>query len=162
MRAILKKDLVTGSGVGFDGPDIPDAVQTLPLDRLRYVEGAFLDAATLSTFWIDSGGRKHAAALDPDWQPIDCGFDDHLVCDGGQWRTETAAETADREERALWAGVRAERNGRLTRSDWTVLIDAPLDAAAQDAWKAYRQALRDVPSTFDTPDDVIWPAEPGV
>lgn len=161
MRAILKNDLVTGSGVGFEGPDIPEAFQALALNRLRYVDGAFLDAQTLSTFWIDAAGRKHAAALDPGWQAIDCAFDDPLVRDGGQWRVETAAETADRAHRALWAEIRAERNLRLGRSDWTVLADAPLDVAAQDAWKAYRQALRDVPSTFGAPQDVTWPTEPG-
>lgn len=161
MYAILNGDIVAGRADLVDGPRIPEAFQALSPDRLRYVDGAFLDAQTLSTFWIDAAGRKHAASLDPAWQEVDCGLDETLLNDNGQWRVETAAETADRAHRALWAGIRAERNWRLSRSDWTVLADAPLDVTAQDAWKAYRQALRDVPSTFGAPEDVIWPTEPG-
>jgi len=161
MYAILNGDIVAGCADLVDGPEIPEALRALRLDRLRYVDSAFLDAQTLSKFWIDAAGRKHAASLDPAWQEVDCGLDETLVNDNGQWRVETAAETAAREQYALWAGVRAQRNARLSRSDWTVLADAPLDVAAQDAWKAYRQALRDVPSTFGAPEDVIWPTEPG-
>ena len=56
-----------------------------------------------------------------------------------------------------WDGVRAERDRLLAASDWTQVADAPVDAAA---WAAYRQALRDVPQDFDSPDDVVWPTPP--
>ncbi|MCD9550856.1 hypothetical protein GLP21_19775, partial [Photobacterium carnosum] len=25
---------------------------------------------------------------------------------------------------------------------------------------AYRQALRDIPQTYDNPDDIVWPTKP--
>ena len=56
-----------------------------------------------------------------------------------------------------WAAVRAERDRLLAASDWTQVADAPVDQAA---WAAYRQQLRDIPQTFDNPDDVVWPEEP--
>jgi hypothetical protein len=53
--------------------------------------------------------------------------------------------------------VRAQRNTRLTASDWSQLPDAPVDQAA---WAAYRQALRDIPSQAGFPWDVEWPVQP--
>ena len=43
---------------------------------------------------------------------------------------------------ALAADVRAERNAKLADSDWR----ASQDVTMSDAWRDYRQALRDVPS----------------
>jgi len=56
-----------------------------------------------------------------------------------------------------WDEVRAERDRLLAGSDWTQVADAPVDTAV---WAAYRQALRDVPQDFDTPEDVVWPTPP--
>jgi len=56
-----------------------------------------------------------------------------------------------------WGEVRAERDRLLAGSDWTQVADAPVDSAA---WAVYRQALRDVPQDFDSPDDVVWPTPP--
>jgi hypothetical protein len=53
--------------------------------------------------------------------------------------------------------VRADRNQRLSDSDWTQVADAPVDKAA---WAAYRQALRDVPSQNGFPWSVEWPTQP--
>ena len=59
-----------------------------------------------------------------------------------------------------WDRVRAERDRLLTASDFTQMPDAPLTAGEKEAWADYRQALRDVPQDFDTPDDVTWPETP--
>jgi hypothetical protein len=53
--------------------------------------------------------------------------------------------------------VRADRNNRLAESDWTQLIDAPVNVAQ---WSAYRQALRDVPEQAGFPFNVNWPVQP--
>ena len=53
--------------------------------------------------------------------------------------------------------VRADRDKRLADSDWTQLADNTADT---NAWAAYRQALRDLPSTDGFPHDVTWPTEP--
>ena len=59
-----------------------------------------------------------------------------------------------------WDAIRVERDALLTASDWTVLPDAPLTTAQKTAWKTYRQALRDLPQTFATPDGIVWPEAP--
>jgi len=61
---------------------------------------------------------------------------------------------------ATWDEIRAERDRLLAASDWTQVADAPLTAEKKQAWVVYRQALRDIPQDFPTPDDVVWPEAP--
>ena len=59
--------------------------------------------------------------------------------------------------------LRIERNKRLAETDWMVLSDT---AEISDAWKTYRQALRDLPSTPNPTvtgaalGNVTWPTKP--
>ena len=55
------------------------------------------------------------------------------------------------------AAVRAERNAKLAETDWTQLVDSPVDHAA---WAAYRQALRDITAQAGFPWTVEWPTQP--
>jgi len=57
-----------------------------------------------------------------------------------------------------WMYFRAERNRRLSNSDWTRLDDVP--NMNKDAWLVYRQQLRDLPSTITDPTQVTWPTPP--
>ena len=85
--------------------------------------------------------------------------------DGLEWLSEGPAPTRDELEAAwpavrdalAWDAVRAERDRLLAASDWTQVADAPVDSAA---WAVYRQALRDVPQDYATPDAVVWPTPP--
>jgi|TARA_R110000824_G_scaffold175652_2_gene354351 hypothetical protein len=54
-----------------------------------------------------------------------------------------------------WAEVRAKRNQLLAESDWRAMSDLTMS----DAWKTYRQALRDVGGQAD-PSNITWPEEP--
>lgn len=58
---------------------------------------------------------------------------------------------------AAAAAVRAERDKLIDATDWTVLTDAKTVKAD---WKAYRQALRDVPEQPGFPYAVEWPVPP--
>lgn len=53
--------------------------------------------------------------------------------------------------------VRAVRDQLLKESDWTQTLDAPLREEEKEAWRVYRQALRDVPAQEGFPENVIWP-----
>ena len=53
--------------------------------------------------------------------------------------------------------IRAERDRRLVKSDWSQLSDAPVDSAA---WSTYRQELRDLPSQSGFPFNITWPTQP--
>jgi hypothetical protein len=78
------------------------------------------------------------------------------VVETKQWRKYTDEERAEIESQTAKA-VRADRNKRLAESDWTQLIDAPVNVAQ---WSAYRQALRDVPEQAGFPFNVNWPVQP--
>jgi len=51
--------------------------------------------------------------------------------------------------------ARVERDFLLSKSDTMALADR-----ITDAWKTYRQALRDVPQQAGFPTSVTWPNEP--
>ena len=53
--------------------------------------------------------------------------------------------------------VRDQRNQKLKDSDWSQVADAPVDKAA---WAAYRQTLRDIPTSAGFPWEVNWPVAP--
>ena len=52
--------------------------------------------------------------------------------------------------------VRADRNSRLSETDWRACSDLTLSTE----WATYRQALRDVPAQSGFPHTVTWPDEP--
>jgi hypothetical protein len=53
--------------------------------------------------------------------------------------------------------VRNQRNQLLKDSDWTQVLDAPVDKAE---WATYRQALRDISLQETFPHNIIWPTQP--
>ena len=52
--------------------------------------------------------------------------------------------------------LRVERNKRLAETDWM----ASSDLTMSDAWKKYRQDLRDITKTATSLDDVKFPTKP--
>jgi hypothetical protein len=52
--------------------------------------------------------------------------------------------------------IRRHRNGLLLETDWTALPDVTMS----DAWKTYRQELRDIPASNTVYEDVTWPPKP--
>jgi len=48
-------------------------------------------------------------------------------------------------EQLLWEDLRLKRNKALKASDWRALKDVVLS----NAWKLYRQSLRDLPQNHD-------------
>ena len=52
--------------------------------------------------------------------------------------------------------LRIKRNKKLAKSGWM----ANSDVTMTDAWKTYRQALRDLPANTADPKNPTWPTEP--
>ena len=72
---------------------------------------------------------------------------------------------ADGANARRWAGFRRERNAKLAETDWM----ANSDVTMSDAWKTYRQELRDMTKTLSDDDlakiaanteEIEWPEEP--
>ena len=74
-------------------------------------------------------------------------------------------ETARDAEEKEWADgaparqmeqIRSHRNNLLIETDWR----ATSDLTMSDAWKTYRQELRDIPASNTVYENVTWPTKP--
>ena len=63
---------------------------------------------------------------------------------------------------ALAAQIRRERDQRLAACDWVPLRAFELSQPVPQAWRDYRQALRDLPDQPEFPRLVAWPDQPAV
>ena len=70
---------------------------------------------------------------------------EQLIAEHKAQQKETEAES-----------MRQKRDEMLSRTDWMACSDIVMS----DEWKAYRQALRDVPQQSGFPETVEWPAKP--
>lgn len=74
-----------------------------------------------------------------------------------EWNSELSDwVTTPISDEILWAQIRAERNRRLAECDWTMAADAPEDLNFHE-WEMYRQRLRDLPSFYEDPKNVLFP-----
>lgn len=53
--------------------------------------------------------------------------------------------------------IRDKRREKLLETDWTQVLDAPVD---KQAWAAYRQQLRDITTQPGFPYQITWPVPP--
>ena len=59
--------------------------------------------------------------------------------------------------------LRDMRDDLLQDCDWTQMPDSPLSDLKKTEWATYRQALRDLPSSYTNSDavaDIVWPTQP--
>lgn len=68
---------------------------------------------------------------------------------------EAAYTAAKDQEQAT--SIRQQRNELLSKSDWTQVLDAPVD---RNAWASYRQNLRDISAQPGFPWNTVWPEAP--
>ena len=80
--------------------------------------------------------------------------------EGGKVYSVRVESTTTEEQTNLtnvkWAEVRRVRDTLLSQSDWRALSDVTLS----DAWRTYRQELRDVPNTQSDPFNITFPTPP--
>lgn len=68
--------------------------------------------------------------------------------------------TTDEIQQQQLKALRLERDKLLRESDWTQMVsDIPLSETQKEAWKIYRQQLRDLPETADL-ENIIFPQKP--
>ena len=72
------------------------------------------------------------------------------------WDGETLLEETVRD--VTWDEVRRARDKALADSDWRAVKDRTMS----QAWKDYRQALRDLPQDYEEANDAVdnWPEAP--
>lgn len=77
-----------------------------------------------------------------------------------------ATDTWD-ETRKVWVSVeevtndiKTKRDALLRETDWVSLRAADQGQPVSNAWKTYRQALRDLTAQPGFPNSVVWPSKP--
>ena len=84
-------------------------------------------------------------------------------------REELNAKVTELENAEPYRLLRIERDRLIGQSDWRIVMAKEAGTNIPAAWKTYRQALRDLPSTQDPVLDsnnpigissVTWPSEP--
>ena len=73
---------------------------------------------------------------------------------GNEYDTESDAFRVSMDD------IRQERNKRLSQCDWVTLKAYSTGVPVPDEWKAYMQALRDLPANTEDPSNPTWPQEP--
>jgi len=68
---------------------------------------------------------------------------------------DTSTQSTDEAAREMEL-IRNHRDRLLTETDWMALGDVTMS----NAWKTYRQKLRDIPASNTTYADVTWPTKP--
>ena len=79
----------------------------------------------------------------------------------GKWQTKWKVVTATGDAKTAVdtqanLSQRNQRNEKLAKTDYLALSDVTMS----DAWKTYRQALRDVPTQASFPHTITWPTKP--
>lgn len=80
--------------------------------------------------------------------------------DGTQTVERTEEELEVDRLPGIAAQARAQRDKLLADCDWTQTLDAPIDTDTKEAYRVYRQALRDIPQQEGFPRDIVWPELP--
>lgn len=60
----------------------------------------------------------------------------------------------------MWVHLRRTRDELLSACDWTMTVDCALSDERKAEWRAYRQALRDLPGDTTNPGNPSWPSRP--
>ena len=76
----------------------------------------------------------------------------------GKWYAKYKTTTLDKTtvDNVKATAERKNRNGLLAECDWTQVGDSTV----ADAWKTYRQELRDITSSAGFPHNITWPTKP--
>ena len=84
---------------------------------------------------------------------------DAYVENGKAYNVKVESTTAEEQTELTnkkWVEIREIRNQILKETDWRAMSDRTLT----DAWRDYRQQLRQIPQTQTDPYNISWPTEP--
>ena len=129
--------------------------------EIRNIEQGFCDVVLFDEITQTQTDTEHGTQDGFEWKeysiktPYRDGLAASVEAEAGAWLERGKKVEYD----MLAAEIRAERDRRLSACDWTVCTDAKTD---KTAWKAYRQALRDISESAGFPYDVDFPAAPEV
>lgn len=107
----------------------------------KIFEGGYPPEAAV---WCNTRGKAYIKEIEPK---------------GGVRRFQIV-KTSEPTDEELAIKVRAERNMKITETDYYMMADYPSNPQNLEELKVYRQALRDLPKQEGFPRDVRWPDVP--
>lgn len=126
-RTIISYEVTTASGIVLEN-------SSKTFDYCTTAENDEILESLISEFKI---------AKLAEWQAVD--IEQYLA-------DKQATKTAQK-----WEEIKQHRNALLAQCDWTQLPDAPLTTPTKEAWRVYRQQLRDLPEMYAEPELVVYP-----
>lgn len=73
----------------------------------------------------------------------------------------TFYQTEEMMAQSKWVDIRYTRAILLKQAD--EMVNMANDKGEDSAlFRQYRQALRDIPQTYDNPDNIVWPTKPTI
>ena len=84
---------------------------------------------------------------------------DAYVENGKAYNVKVESTTAEEQTELTnkkWVEIREIRNQILKETDWRAMSDRTLT----DAWRDFREQLRQIPQTQTDPFNITWPTEP--
>lgn len=112
---------------------LPDTHRFSPIEGMSYLDGNYAD----DKFCVVDG-----VPVERQPDPVE---------------QSTPYESQMSDEELAWRNLRRQRNQMLAVTDWTQVLDAPVN---QSEWAVYRQQLRDLPDKTEDPRNPVWPSPP--
>lgn len=139
----------------------PYTLEQMRLDNPNTSFPKSLSPQLLESFGVFDVGHEATPAFDPATQRVVTSAAPSLI--DGQWMLTKTVEQQTPEQVAIntankAAQVRAERDKKISATDWTQGKDIADNVSS--AWSTYRQALRDIPAQAGFPWTVNWPVAP--
>ena len=98
------------------------------------------------------------------WKDLGKGasYDNLIVREGVNAKKPTQKEIDTKIAEIKLDEVRAERNVKLSETDWVVIKEREEGGSVKNFadWKTYRQELRDITDSATSLEDVTWPEKP--
>lgn len=124
----------------------------------------------VSEHFADAKGRNPQFGDDKEWVELEVPMDAvvaylRVVCYKDKYSLAEDLQKKkaylDQKLQEKLDSVRNERNFLLKESDWTLGPDSPLTDVQKQAWKKYRQQLRDLPQKITSYNqNILWPSPP--
>ena len=139
----------------------PYTLEQMRLDNPNTSFPKNLSQQLLESFGVFEVGHADTPEFDPTTQRVVTSAIPYLI--DGQWALAKTVEQQTPEQIAIntankAAQVRAERNKKISATDWTQGKD--ISENVSGAWAAYRQALRDITAQAGFPWTIDWPVAP--
>ena len=136
--------------IGGDLYNVPENTLIQDTYLVKYIPEKYKDDKTFgSRFW---------------WNHASEAWEERSLRPGLCYQWNTNSLQWDFNIEFLQRELRNGRDRKISASDWTQTVDAPLTPEKKAEWATYRQALRDlpanIPDTARSMSDIVWPTEP--